>query len=127
MLRILLDEIIPGAVAIGLKRRHSALFVIDLPEWESGKYLSTTDEVILSKAHEYGLTLVTYDLSTIPSTLKTWAESGREHSGVILIDDKTIHQSDVGGIIDALEHLWLNEQKHDWLNRVMFLRKHTGK
>lgn len=123
MLRLLLDEHISRNVAVGLRRRHRSLVVICMAEWESGGFLGQPDSACLQMAAKQNLTLVTYDRRTIPPVLKTWAEEGRGHSGVIFVDEKTISPSDAGGLVQALSDLWKNAAKWDWANRVCFLRR----
>jgi len=69
------------------------------------------------------LTLVTYDRRTIPPLLKTWAEEGREHGGVIFIDEKAISPADIGGQVRALSDLIRTAAKWKWTNRVCFLQR----
>ena len=38
---------------------------------------------------------------TIPPLLKVWVEAGRDHGGIIFIDDKTISPADIGGQVRA--------------------------
>jgi len=123
MLKFLLDEQISPVVAEGFRRRHEQLTIISLPEWDEGRFLGQTDELILREAAAQKLTLVTYDRKTIPPLLKIWAEAGRDHGGVIFVDDKTIPASDFGGLIRALRRLMLESAKWEWTNRVCFLRR----
>jgi hypothetical protein len=67
--------------------------------------------------------LVTYDRRTIPPLLKTWAEAGQHHGGVIFVDEKTISPSDIGGQVLALTALAREAAAWDWTNRVCFLRR----
>ena len=123
MLKLLLDEHISPAVADGLGRNHGALVVICMAEWESGEFLGQDDSASLEQAAAQGLTLVTYDLRTIPPLLKAWAEEERKHGGVIFVDEKTISPSDTGGLVRALTSLFRKTAKWDWTNRVCFLRR----
>jgi hypothetical protein len=94
-----------------------------MQEWESGHFLSAEDELVLQEAHQRRLTLVTFDLRTIPPLLRTWAEQGIDHSGVILVDERTVPQSDIGGLVAALVALVKSQGGVDWTNRVAFLRR----
>jgi len=123
MLKLLLDEHISPSVAAGLILRHGSLTVHSMVGWEEGRFLGQDDSACLKSAAEQGLTLVTYDRRTIPPLLKTWVEEGREHGGVIFIDDKTISPADIGGQVRALSSLIRAAAKWDWMNRVCFLQR----
>jgi hypothetical protein len=123
MLKLLLDEHISPAVADGLRRRSRSLIVFSLAEWENGNYLGQPDAICLEQAAAQHLTLVTYDRRTIPPLLKTWAEQGRKHGGIIFVDDKTIPPPAIGALVRALAHLSRQSQKWTWTNRVIFLTR----
>jgi hypothetical protein len=123
MLKLLLDEHVSPAVADGLKRRHRSLSVYCMAEWENGSFLGQEDSVCLSEAASKKLTLVTYDRRTIPPLLKTWTEAGRQHAGVIFVDEKTISPADIGGLVFALIQLFKATGRWDWTDRVYFLRR----
>lgn len=121
MLNILLDEHISPTVAKGLQRRHKSLIVHCMGEWESGQFLGQDDSAILEQAARKKLTLVTYDRRTIPPLLKSWAEEGRNHGGIIFINEKTISPRDIGGQVRALSNLTKQAAKWEWTNRICFL------
>jgi len=123
VLKLLLDEHISPDVADGLRQRQKRAQVISLAEWEGGRFLGASDVAILAEAAAQKLTLVTYDRKTIPPLLKAWAESGRDHGGVIFVDEKTIAPADIGGLVRALQNLTQAFVKADWRNRVTFLRR----
>lgn len=123
MLKLLLDEHISPDVAEGLRRHHKNIHVVCLAQWENGRFLGLADDLILQEAIAQKLTLVTYDLRTIPPLIKAWAETGHDHSGIIFVDARTIQPSDSGALIHALQTLYHEAGKWDWLNRVRFLRR----
>jgi hypothetical protein len=123
MLKLLLDEHISPEVANGLGRRNRALEIRYLVEWEDGRFLGQEDSACLREAAAQGFTLVTYDRRTIPPLLKTWAEEGRTHGGVIFVDEKTISPADIGGLVWALTRLARETGNWNWTNRIYFLRR----
>ena len=123
MLKILLDEHISPAVATGLRRLRPSITVCGLVEWEGGGFLGQDDAACLRHAATRGWTLVTYDRRTIPPLLKTWAEAGQHHGGVIFVDEKTIPPSDIGGQVRALAALAREAVRWEWADRIVFLRR----
>jgi hypothetical protein len=120
---LLLDIHIPPAVAAGVVARRPNCTVVSLRDWRDGAYRSAADADILKAAHDEGLTLITFDLRSIRPLLRAWGTERRVHAGVILIDERTIRQDDVGGLIRSLTHLWDHRSHEDWTNVVEFLRR----
>jgi hypothetical protein len=123
MLSFLLDEHISPDVAEGLRRTEKNIVMTWLSQWEDGRFLGVMDDLLLRAAAAQRLTLVTYDRKTIPPLLKTWAETGRDHGGVIFVDEKTIMSSDIGGLIRSLRRVFQETARWDWTNRIYFLRR----
>jgi predicted nuclease of predicted toxin-antitoxin system len=123
VLKLLLDEHIPPAVATGLKRRIRSIEVHALRNWHEGSFLGEPDELILDEAAAAGLTLVTYDVDTVPQILSDRMRAGLLHGGVVFIAQNQIRSSDVGGLVHALSELHRREGKADWTSRVVFLRR----
>jgi hypothetical protein len=123
MLNLLLDEQISPDVADGFRHRQRHPRLLSLSEWEDGRFLGQPDDLLFLEAAVQKLTLVTYDRRTIPPLLKRWVEEGRNHGGVIFVDEKTIPASDFGGLIRALQQLSRESAAWDWTNRVCFLRR----
>lgn len=123
MLKLLLDEHISPDVAAGLRRRGRTIPVHAMVAWEGGSFLGQDDAACLRRAAAQSLTLVTYDRRTIPPLLKSWAEQGLDHAGVIFVDEKTIAPSDIGGLVRALTALATEAGKWTWKNRIVFLRR----
>ena len=121
MLSLLLDEQISPSIADQLRRRNSKIHVLALSEWHSGTYLSAYDYEILLAANVEKLSLVTYDLSTISPLLRSMHEQGKQHGGVIFIDNKTIPSNQFGVLVTALETLWGKHKTEIWDDRVVFL------
>ena len=121
MLKLLLDEHISPDVANGLRRRHRSLVIHWMAEWQAGNFLGKDDSACLLEAADQGLTLVTYDRRTIPPLLKSWAEEGRRHGGVVFVDEKTISPANVGGLVRRLSQLFRETGTWAWIDRVYFL------
>ena len=93
-----------------------------LQAWRNGALLRAEDDIILTAALEEGLTLVTYDQRTIAPLVLQWATEGRDHAGIVFIDEKSIAQADIGGKVRALLSLWESGNALDWKNIVAYLK-----
>ncbi len=122
MLSFLLDEHISPKVGEQIRQKHPDISVYVLQSWEKGRYLQLADDLLLKLAIEHSLTLVTYDLRSIPTPLANLAEQGCEHTGVIFVDQKTIPPNNFGLLVRSLIDLWKTEKENDWKNRVIFLK-----
>ena len=47
---------------------------------------------------------------------------GCAHGGIIVVDEHTIRQHDIGGLVKALGWLWNAESQAEWMNRTVYLR-----
>jgi hypothetical protein len=123
MLKLLLDEHISPGVAQSMRRRDRKNVVVAMVDWEEGNFLGQEDSACLQEAAIQKLTLVTYDRRTIPPLLKDWAEEGRQHAGVIFVDEKTIFPADIGALVQSLSLLMKQARDWDWTDRICFLRR----
>lgn len=123
MLKLLHDEHISPAVANGLGKRVPALEICAMRDWRCGAFIGADDAEFLREAAVEGRTVVTYDLRTIPSILKRWTEEGVRHGGALLVDEKMIPPSDIGGLIEALEKIVREGHQWDWTDRMLFVKR----
>ncbi len=75
----------------------------------------------LRAATQEGLTLVTYDLKTVPPLLMELATEGETHAGVVFVDDATIRSNDFGGLVTALFAHWQRYGAEAWKDRIGYL------
>lgn len=122
MLRLLLDENISRKVAVAAKERWSAMEIVSIHEWEGRRFLGADDGEILKAAAGHRLTLVTYDQNTVLTHMAALVAEGGDHGGIIVVDEHTIRQHDIGGLVKALGWLWNAEAEADWTNRTVYLR-----
>jgi len=123
VLKLLLDEHISHEVAVGLRRRRRSIVVHCMSEWEKGKFLGVDDSAFLEEAAAQQLTLVTYDRRTITPLLKAWAQEGRRHGGVVVVDEKSVPPNEIGRLVRAKLSLFEETNNWDWTDRVCFLRR----
>lgn len=120
-LAYLLDENISFVVAEQMVRKNPDIRVESVHRWQNGIFIGQTDDKVLRAATEASLTLVTYDLKTIPSLLTELAGDNEAHAGVVFVDDASIRNDDFGGQVTALLHHWQRHRDEEWANRIAFL------
>ena len=109
------------SAAVARQLRVDGIDAVALGTWQGGAYRSAADDQLLTVALSDSRVLVTFDCRTIPPLLREWAETGLHHAGVILIDEKTLRQSDIGGQVRALRALVDQHGSEEWRDRVVFL------
>ena len=123
MPRFLLDEHISPDVVAAMQSLRPHIDVVSMRQWEEGQYLGADDSIVLARAYEQKLTLVTYDQKTIPPLLVYWAQRDIPHAGVVFASTHTIPTSDIGAIARALAQVWQTQGDLDWVNRVVYLTR----
>jgi hypothetical protein len=103
--------------------RQRGLDAQSLREWQGGRFRSRPDREILSAADLEARVLVTYDVRSIPSLIRSLAPSGFEHSGIIYVSSNTIKANQIGALADAIERYLVGHGDLDWRNLEMFLAK----
>lgn len=122
-LTLLLDEHVWPPLASRLREALPGAQVESLHHWMGGRLLQQSDELILLEAHRAGMTLLTFDLATIPPLLAEKIALGEEHGGVIFVSTKSFSRNDHGGWLRALLEWWPEWSTWPWTNRVEFLRR----
>ena len=121
MLSYLLDENISHVVAEQLARKRPEIGVQSVHHWRNGAFVGQEDGRLLRAATQEGLTLVTYDLKTIPPLLTEMAADSEAHAGVVFVDDASIRGNEFGSLVTALIAHWQRYGTQEWNNRVAFL------
>ena len=122
MLAFLLDEQISHVVMEQVRQKYPDIRIESVLLWREGILRGKVDEVVLSAARQESLTLVTYDQKTIAPIVMQWMREGRDHAGIVFIDEKSIAQDDIGGKVRALLRLWEQGNALDWTNLVSYLK-----
>jgi hypothetical protein len=123
MLALLLDENISDEVARQVAARRPDIPIFSAHDWEEGRFKGMQDEAILRAASAAGLTLVTYDVNTIPLLLTRLANEGFTHGGIVFVSSLAIRSDDYGRLTRALIQLYDTEQSAEWSDRLFFLSK----
>ena len=121
MLDLLLDANISHVIAAQVSRRRPDIPIQSIFHWRGGSFAMQPDHLILQAAAEDGLTLVTYDVSTIQPLVAEWGILGIPHAGVLFVAQHTIRSDDFGGLVRGIERLWTRERHLVWTNRTRFL------
>ena len=122
MLSLLLDEQISPQVVSAALTLNAGVPIVSLYDWRGGALTGVDDVLVLQAAAEEALTLVTYDLKTIPPVFVEWGVSGRSHGGVVFVDDRSISPANFGGLARALLLFWEEQGTWDWTDRIVYLK-----
>jgi hypothetical protein len=123
MLAYLLDENISPAIAAQVAAKDGRFTIHSVHEWRGGEFLGQTDARVVRAASAEQLTLVTYDVNTIPPLLQEFAADGETHASVLFIDSAVIRSNDFGGLVKALTAHWERHRDESWENRVALLTR----
>ena len=121
MLSLLLDENISDEIARQVVAKRPNIPIFSAHDWEEGRLRGVSDEVVLRAAAEAGLTLVSYDVNTIPLLLMRLANEAFVHGGIVFVHNATIRSNDYGSLIRALIQLYDAEKEAEWKDRLYFL------
>lgn len=121
MLSLLLDENLSDEIARQVVSKRRDIPIFSAHDWEEGRLQGVSDEVVLRAAAEAGLTLVSYDVNTIPLLLMRLANEAFVHSGIVFVHNATIRSNDYGSLIRALIQLYDAEKEAEWNDRLYFL------
>ena len=80
-----------------------------------------SDREVLRAVAEAGLTLVSYDVNTIPVLLVRLANEAFVHGGIMFVHNATIRSNDYRSLMRALVRLYDAEQEAEWKDRLYFL------
>lgn len=117
-MRLYLDEMIPPAVAVAL--RDGGDDAVAAAECDA---LGLSDAAQLARAIAEERALVTYDVRDYVLLARAAASAGRDHWGIVLVANRTIPPSDIGGLVRALQTLLPERPARDALkNQTVFLR-----
>ena len=121
MLSLLLDENISDEIARQVVAKRPNIPIFSAHDWEEGRLRGVSDEVVLRAAAEAGLTLVSYDVNTIPLLLMRLTNEAFVHGGIVFVHNATIRSNDYGSLIRALIQLYDAEKEAEWKDRLYFL------
>jgi len=116
-LRVLLDAHLPAALAELLRARgYDVVAAQAIPALRS-----LDDRNLLAEAAKQRRALVTYNIRHFAPLAREWAQTGREHWGIVLIHPHTMLQRDLGAQLLALEKLLASTPEDGLRNLAVFL------
>jgi hypothetical protein len=121
MLALLLDENLSDEIARQVTAKRPDIPIFSAHDWQGGRLRALGDEAVLRAAAEAGMTLVTYDVNTIPLLLVRLANEVFVHGGIVFVHNATIRSNDYGTLVRALIQLHDAEREAVWRNRIFFL------
>ncbi len=123
MLSLLLDENLSGEIARRVNARRPDVPIYSAHDWEGGRLRGASDESVLRIAAEFGLTLVTFDVNTIPLLLVRLSNEAFVHGGIVFVHNATMRSNDCGSLVRAHIQLYDAEKETEWTDRLFFLPK----
>lgn len=102
-MRLLLDEMLPGSIALQLRKRGLDVEAVVLrPE-----LIGASDGDVLAAAATEARTLVTLNIGDFVLLDRQWRADGRVHSGIVLVSTRTfpMDAAFVGAVTTALAKL----------------------
>ncbi len=105
MLSLLLDENLSNEIVRQVVVKRPDIPIFSVHEWEGGRLRGFSDEAVLRAAAQAKLTLVSYDVNTLPLLLMRLANEAFVHSGIVFVHNATIRSNDYGSLVRALVHL----------------------
>jgi hypothetical protein len=121
MLSLLLDENLSDEIARQVTAKRPDIPIFSILDWEQGRLRGVSDEEVLRAAAAAELTLVSYDVNTIPLLLVRLANEVFVHGGIVFVSNTTIRSNDYGSLVRALIALYDAEQEAEWKDRLFFL------
>jgi hypothetical protein len=101
MLSRLLDENLSDEIVRQVIAKRPDIPVVSVHDWEGGRLRGVRDAVVLRAAADACLTLVSYDVNTIPLLLMRLANEAFVHGGIVFVHHATIRSNDYGSLIRA--------------------------
>jgi len=121
MLALLLDENISDEITRQVSAKRPGLPIFSVIDWQEGRLKGVSDEEVLRSTQEAGLTLVTYDVNTIPLLLVRLANEAFIHCGIVFVNNATMRSNDYGSLVRSLIQLYDAEKEADWRDQLFFL------
>jgi hypothetical protein len=120
--KILLDEHLPKAVAVTLGRLLTGTDAQHIADWQHGRWLAEDDPVLLEGLWQDRRPLASYDRATLPRHLAKRIAGGKDHAGVIFVDQERFPVTRIGDMARALAKLLATyPAPSDWINRIVTL------
>jgi predicted nuclease of predicted toxin-antitoxin system len=121
MLSLLLDENISDEIARQVSAKRPDIPIFSVQTWEQSRLRGVGDEEVLRAAQKAALTLVTYDVNTIPLLLVRLANEAFVHGSIIFVRNATIRSNDYSALTRAVIQLYDAESEAIWEDRLFFL------
>lgn len=116
-MKFVLDEHLPKAVAAVLGRLQAGI-----DDWQKGRWLGEEDPVLLEGLWQDRRILASYDRATLPGHLADRIAEGKDHAGVVFVDQERFPPTRIGAMAAALAKLLAAyPSPRDWVNRIVTL------
>ncbi len=121
-MRLLLDEHLPKAVAAALRRFSPQTDAQHIAEWQDGQWLGEDDPVLLEGLWQDRRIFASYDRATLPGHVAQRLAEGKDHAGIIFLDQERFPVVAIGAMARGLSKLLSAfPLENDWANRLITL------
>jgi len=123
-MKLLLDEHLPKAVVDALRQRTVGRQAQHIADWKNGRWLGEEDPVLLEGLWQDQRVFVSCDRATLPAHLTERIAEGKDHAGVIFLDQERFPVNRIGDMARALvKLLTAYPSSKDWVNRIVTLTR----
>jgi len=120
VIRLVADEHLSHRFIAACKRLQPNFPIVHLSDWESGKYRTEEDPMLLTMLRKQNLIIVSCDVRTMPMHAAELTRTAGGHSGIILFR-KGVSQTDYGKQSRLLVEFWREAANWDWADRIQYL------
>ncbi len=106
MLSLLLDENMSDEIARQVFAKRPDIPIFSVHDWDGARLRGLRDEEVLREARDANLTLVSYDVNTIPQLIVRLANEEFVHGGIVFVNNRTIRSNDIGNLVRTLIHFY---------------------
>jgi hypothetical protein len=120
VIRLVADAHLSHRFIAACRRLEPGFPITHISDWQSGRYRTDEDSVVLAVLQQFHIVIVSCDRRTLAMHAAQMTRTGAGHSGVILFR-KSVSQVDYGKQSRLLVQCWREAAAWDWSDRIQYL------